>query len=73
MKFVPCTKTVKLIDSGPTGAKARALRITAGISLRDMAKRMNFTPAYVSDLECGKRNWSKSLVEKYERALNRHA
>lgn len=70
MKFVPCTKSIVLIDSGPTGKKARALRIDAGITLRKFAERMGFTPAYVSDLELGRRAWSERMVDKYERALN---
>jgi len=39
----------------PLGAKLRALREERGISLKDMAKALNVSSAYLSALEHGKR------------------
>lgn len=34
----------------------REIRENAGISLRELARRLGWTPAYVSDIELGRRN-----------------
>lgn len=38
------------------GATVRTIREAAGISLRELARRLGWTPAYVSDIELGRRN-----------------
>jgi transcriptional regulator with XRE-family HTH domain len=47
----------------------RQRREKAGVSLRALAKRMCFTPSYISDLELGHRPWNAAAVERYEEAL----
>lgn len=48
----------------------RGFREKQGISLRFVAKRLQFSAAYVSDLELGRRNWSDKLREKYLWAID---
>jgi transcriptional regulator with XRE-family HTH domain len=47
----------------------RALRNASGKSLRHVAGAMKVSPAYVSDLELGRRGWADSLLERYKRAV----
>ncbi len=42
-------------------------RLKKRISLREMAKRLGFSPAYLSDIESGKRGISLSLLEKLKK------
>lgn len=70
MKLIACTKTVKAIDHLATAEKARSIRRSAGISLREMARRMGFTAGYVSDLELGRRHWNETRVNEFNKALN---
>lgn len=51
------------------GAKMRAFRLAAGLSLRDVAGKMGFSPPYVSDLELGRRPWGPKATVKYREAL----
>lgn len=60
-------------DSVQIGEMLRKTRIDSGISLRELARRMDLSAAYVSDLELGRRAWSKSKVEDYLRHLACHA
>jgi predicted transcriptional regulator len=70
--YKPCPKcngTGEVKDAAETGRQMRALRKAAGKGLRQIAGAMNFSPAYVSDLELGRRGWSDSLVEQYKKAV----
>jgi ribosome-binding protein aMBF1 (putative translation factor) len=51
------------------GKAAKKQREDAGISLREMAKRMGYSAFYLYDLERGHRGWSEKLVEKFNKAL----
>lgn len=62
-------KTTPVIDHKATGAFWRRIRERYGLSLRDMAKRLEFSPAYLSDLEQGKRNWSIEKESQYIKVL----
>lgn len=42
----------------------RARRLAAGRSLRETAKRMGLSAAYLSDLERGNRHWRAELVQR---------
>jgi predicted transcriptional regulator len=55
-----------------SGKKLRALREAAGVSLRELAARAGLSPAYVSDLELGRRNCSPGRLESYLVALEGH-
>jgi len=48
------------------GALYREWRESKKMSLRDAAKKMEISPAYLSDLERGTRRWSEKLIEKAE-------
>ncbi|MFJ4653169.1 helix-turn-helix domain-containing protein [Nocardia sp. NPDC088792] len=51
------------------GEMLRAARKAAGIGLREMAERVNSTPAYLSMIEEGKRPALPEIVAAYEREL----
>lgn len=56
-------------DHAKLGAMLRKIRIAQGMSLRAMANGKKVSPAYVSDLERGRRNWSHAHVEEYLKLL----
>lgn len=47
----------------------RQLREHSGLSLREVARRLGFSAAYLSDLERGQRLWNKEREQQYKRAL----
>mgnify|MGYP001589012925 CR=1 FL=1 len=51
------------------GALARERRLKAGVTLREVARRMNLTVAYLSDLELGRRGWRDDLMKRYVKAV----
>ena len=58
------TKMVEVIDNAATGEHARKERKRMGRSLREVARRLRVSAAFLSDLELGRRNWDdKRLVE----------
>lgn len=44
-------------------------RQQTGLTLREVARRMGFTAAYISDLELGRRGWNDAKVKAYRIAL----
>lgn len=64
------TKQVTVIDHQATGELMRKARVQIGLSLRDMAARMEFSPPYLSDLELGRRNWTDKLIETWWEAAS---
>ena len=58
-----------MIDSAATGREMRERRVAAGVSLREVARRMKLSAPFLSDLELGRRNWTAPCLERYERAL----
>ena len=63
------TAQVVIIDSLATGESMRQSRILSGLSLREISRRMCLSAPYLSDLERGKRNWTKKLANRYEDAI----
>jgi hypothetical protein len=57
----PPTITAETVDHQAAGAAVRQRRIARGISLRSFARVMEISPSYLSDLERGRRNWTKNL------------
>lgn len=55
---------------GASALRAKRLRLK-DVSLRDVAKLMKISAAYLSDLERGKRDWNADLVNRFEVALER--
>lgn len=64
-----CDGTGKLFDDRELGAALRAEREKAGKSLREVAKKMDLTISYISDLELGRRMWREELIERFRGAL----
>lgn len=53
------------------GAQLRAMRITAGLSLRQAAKLSGLSPSFLTDVEYNRRMPSRSHVEKLAGAMGR--
>lgn len=64
-----CEGSGEIKDPAVTGRQMRALRKASGKSLRQVAGAMKNSPAYVSDLELGRRGWNDALIEKYKKAV----
>jgi predicted transcriptional regulator len=64
-----CSGTGKMVDDAQVGTHLRGIRTKAGISLRDMAKRLGCTPPYVSDLENGRRAWNQKRIDEFLQAV----
>jgi predicted transcriptional regulator len=58
-----CEGTGYVLDFRQIGADMRRARIRAGLSLRSVAARLHVTPSYLSDLELGRRHYTKPLRE----------
>lgn len=71
MKPILVEKTVMIQDSAATGLALRTMRTSKSLSLRKVAERMTITPAYLCDLERGKRNWSEGLCKRFQEALKK--
>jgi transcriptional regulator with XRE-family HTH domain len=48
------------------GAWLREVRLASGVSLRQVAKRLNLTASYVSDMELGRRLCTKQIENFYD-------
>lgn len=60
-------------DHARIGAEMREARKRAGISGRQLAERLRLSPAYVSDLELGRRCWTPEKLRWYRDALSPNA
>lgn len=63
------TRLCHVPDNVETGKVARDARKRAGLSLREVARRMKLSAPFVSDLELGRRGWNEKLVMKYQFAV----
>lgn len=66
----PVYVTKEVIDSQKTAEKARIAREKLNLSLREVARRMAISAAYLSDLERGNRSWSQDVCDWFEDALS---
>ena len=48
--------------SGQFGIDVRAMRATVGIGLREFAKDLGISAAYLCDLELGRRVWTEKII-----------
>jgi transcriptional regulator with XRE-family HTH domain len=48
----------------------RRLRLAQAMTLRDVAKRAGISPAYLCDLELGRRAWNTSIRVRVVKAVN---
>ena len=69
MKLPVQTVTVSKINHAVAGKMLRDARKKAGVSLRELARRMKISAPYLSDMELGKRNWTKEKFAMAERLL----
>jgi len=53
-----------------TGLWYRALRMSAGVSLRRAAELAGISPSFLSNLENGKRVWTEDVRSRCKKALN---
>lgn len=53
-----------MIDHLEAGYRVRRAREKAGKSLRWLAHQMGYSPAFMSDLELGRRNWKQDSYDK---------
>ena len=67
------TKLVKVVDHEITGTAARTARQQARLSLREVARRMGVSAAYVCDLEKGRRPWDMARACRYAAAVGANA
>jgi len=51
------------------GAEMRRRRIQSGKSLIQVSKLMKVSVPYLSDLELGKRNWRRELLDRFALAI----
>lgn len=63
-----CT-TLYMREWAVHGTLARELRLKSGLSLRSLAKMMMISPAFLSDLELGRRNWNQKMVDRWQVVL----
>lgn len=66
-----CKGTGKELDQFRTGQQLRTLREKAGISLRDMAKLLDISAPFLSDLELGRRDWSEKRIDQFMEAVRK--
>lgn len=64
-----CNGTGEEPDQAAISTERRAARVGGGVSLRDVAGRMGFSAAYISDLELGRRKWNAFLLDQHQRAI----
>lgn len=57
-------------DDFELGSRLREYREKRDISARHIAKHLEFSPSYLSDLENGRRRWTRDLVERYIKAVS---
>ena len=67
-----CNGTGREQDDAAIGAQMQARRERAGLTLREVGKRIDYSIGYVSDLEHGRKRWSEELQAAYEDATNLH-
>ncbi len=62
-------RNAKVVDNRATGRQVRKFRERSGASLRLVARTMDISPPYLSDLELGKKNWTQVLLDGVESAI----
>jgi transcriptional regulator with XRE-family HTH domain len=60
---------VRCVDHIATGIAMKKERFIKNLSLREVARRMKVSAAFVCDLEKGRRNWKQKTLDAYEKAL----
>lgn len=63
------TRLVRVPDNVATGQLMREARKRAGLSVREMARRLGQSAPFVSDLELGRRGWDEARLEQWAKVL----
>jgi len=63
------TRLVRVPDNAATGQLMREARKQAGLSVREMARRLGQSAPFVSDLELGRRGWDEERIEQWAKVL----
>ena len=58
-----------VLDDKKIGIEMREARKKAGLSGRAVAARLGLSPAYICDLELGRRSWNADKRKYYMQAL----
>lgn len=69
VKCPTCGGTGEVPNQKSLGAELRKLREKAGLSGRQVARRMHISAPYLSDLELGRRHWTPKLVMLFKLTL----
>lgn len=64
-----CRGRGRLPNSAIVGAYMRSARRDAALSLREVARRLGYSPSYLSLLERGLRPWRNDLLMRYRAAI----
>lgn len=65
-----CNGSGQIYDHAAIGKHMQKVRTDAGLSLREVARRLGLSAPYVGDLERGYRYWSKTRIKDYEHACS---
>lgn len=57
------------MDPRLMGLQMRTVREKRRVSVREMARRLDLSAPYVSDLERGRRSFNADLIRRYKEAL----
>ena len=68
-RLVLQTRLIRTIDNGATGKKAKTLRKRKKLTQIQVSKKMGITQAYLAQLETGKTNWTKKLLNRFNGAV----
>lgn len=60
-----CSRCGSLVEV-PDGASLREVRKKAGLGLRELARRIGLTPAYLSDVELNRRRVTPKMEVVYD-------
>lgn len=63
-----CAGTGKQLDQRAVGEQMRKRRKRKGLTLRTVAKQLEISTPFLSDLERGRRNWSRARLEEFQTA-----
>ena len=66
-----CAGSGEETDDVKTGRALSGIRLRAGITLREHARRMGISHTYLWQLENGKRSWTTELKKNYSDNINK--
>lgn len=61
----PITELKPVIKQFETGEMLRMFRENHAVSIRALARELNLSASYISDLELGRRKWNRELFKLY--------